>query len=102
MKNFETKFGIGDLVCIIYEAEKGEVNRQEITGIIINKNGDRRYIIGALQFREEQLISETEALKIAIDYYRNQIRMLQEILEEKGKSVCEDTTQKEKISDREG
>jgi len=83
MKNVETKFEVGDLVCAVYEAEKGEVNRHEITGIIVHKNGDRRYVTDALQYREDQLVSEIEALEIAIQYHKRQERMLQEIFAEK-------------------
>ncbi|NLT46749.1 MAG: hypothetical protein GXX80_14750 [Thermotogaceae bacterium] len=83
MKSVETKFEIGDLVCSIYEAENGEINQQEISGIIIRENGDRRYVIGALQYREDQLVSEIEALEIAIQYHKRQERMLQEVLAEK-------------------
>jgi hypothetical protein len=83
MKSIETKFEIGDLVCPIYEAEKGEVDCREITGIIIHENGDTRYIIGALQYREDQLVSEIQALEIAIKYHKRQERMLQEVFAEK-------------------
>ena len=90
MKSIEVKFGIGDIVCPVYDAENGEVVRNEVKTIEILSDGKRYYYTdGGTLYREEQLVSETEAFDLAIAYHKRQAEMLIEAATEKLCRVAE-------------
>ena len=89
MKSIEVKFGIGDIVCPVYDAENGKVERMAVKVIEIKK-GKRFYQTdNGNYYREEQLVSEAEAFDLAIAYHKRQAEMLIEAATEKLCRVAE-------------
>jgi hypothetical protein len=89
MKSIEVKFGIGDIVCPVYDAENGKVERMAVKVIEIKK-GKRFYQTdNGNYYREEQLVSEAEAFDLAVAYHKRQAEMLIEAATEKLCRVAE-------------
>lgn len=76
MKNIEVKFGIGDIVCPVCEAENGKIERTKVVGIDLRLDEVRNYFTESGYYRESQLVSEAEALELAIAYHERQAEML--------------------------
>lgn len=89
MKTVEVKFGIGDIVCPVHQAEKGNANRAEIRGITIHEDGTKTYYADDGNWHyEENLVSEAEAFNLAASFHEEQARMLRECADEKTRIVC--------------
>lgn len=98
MKSIEVKFGIGDIVCPVYDAENGKVERMAVKVIEIKK-GKRFYQTdNGNYYREEQLVSEAEAFDLAIGYHKRQAEMLSEAATEK---LCQVTEVEELVQQEE-
>jgi len=98
MKSIEVKFGIGDIVCPVYDAENGKVERMAVKVIEIKK-GKRFYQTdNGNYYREEQLVSEAEAFDLAVAYHKRQAVMLTEAATEK---LCQVTEVEELVQQAE-